>query len=191
MKKCISCRSHQSTGNFCSGCGGKLQEVVFDVPKGTKFRPIKSNRSVGKLKDDAKNWLKRIGIVESDINFASDGAATTIEYVLDGKRYAFTSFLQESDKNNWAAVEQFLHSRVIGIERGIESKEKAFEGYVQLEDKTNPRALFGLTGDFTRHELDARYKTLAKKHHPDVNSGQTEMFQKLTEAHEQLKREIE
>ena len=37
--------------------------------------------------------------------------------------------MQENITDNLAAVEQFLHYRVLGIERGIETLEQAFAGY--------------------------------------------------------------
>ena len=38
--------------------------------------------------------------------------------------------------------------------------------------------------------IDKKYKTLAKKYHPDMPDGDLEMFKKINNAHKLLKREL-
>ncbi|MBR9703478.1 hypothetical protein GOV10_05535, partial [Candidatus Woesearchaeota archaeon] len=98
-------------------------------------------------------------------------AAGEVDYILNNHSYSFKSVLQQNGRNNLAAVEQFLHHRVIGIERGIESVEKAFKGYEALPDpKTYLQAM---TDEELRKEL--------RQVHPDTGTGNAERWNLLME----------
>ena len=40
-------------------------------------------------------------------------------------------------------------------------------------------------------EIDVKYKELAKKHHPDMPSGNLEKFKEINNAHKTLKKELQ
>ena len=198
MRKCGSCGRMQATGDFCMSCGRKVKEISFNKDESVKFKKMDTSRGISRLKEDAIKWLLRINVQESDINFVSDGQVTTIEYILEGKKYQFSSFLQDKEKNNWAAVEQFLHHRIIGIERGIESKEKAFEGYEALPDYTvkevqDPYQVLGFEGPVDIDTARERYREQAKKYHPDVNKEgfASEQFSRIKKAMDTIVEENE
>ena len=171
---CENCNKKQSSGKFCLDCGQPLKEVITgDVT----FKPIDTGRSSDKLKSDIRKWLGRIGVQQPDIIIHADGhsGVATVEYVLKNNTFSFTSVLQRNVSNNLAAVEQFLHHRVIGIERGIESVERAFAGYESLPDYTSetgsfdPYVALGFEGPVSLEAARSKYKELVKKYHPDVN----------------------
>lgn len=155
--KCSKCGRVQQQGKFCLDCGGVLIEVIT---AGVAFKPIETARASETLKKDIRTWLNRIGVQNSDIQIeAGDGAQVT--YLLGGKKYTFRSVMQKTNQNNLAAVEQFLHYRVLGIERGIETAEQAFKGYEALPD---PNA-------YLRHMSEAELRQELKRVHPDTGSG--------------------
>lgn len=164
--KCTKCKRPQSSGKFCLDCGAPLG---VEVTAGIKFKPINTGRSSDQLKKDIRNWLTRIGVQNQDIQIAVGNTGAEVTYLLLGKRYVFKSFLQTKSTDNLAAVEQFLHYRVIGIERGIETAEQAFAAYTALPA---PKTL----QDYSYSEL----RELLKKHHPDTGDGNVELLQQVT-----------
>ncbi|MFA6088492.1 MAG: J domain-containing protein, partial [Candidatus Woesearchaeota archaeon] len=60
------------------------------------------------------------------------------------------------------------------------------------EDRKWAREFLGVhheCGDIT--EINAAYKNLARKHHPDMEGGSAETFKRINDAHKILKRELE
>jgi hypothetical protein len=171
LLKCVPCAKTQKDGKFCLDCGKQLTEVV--TPQLKKFQPIKPKRQAEQLKRDIRAWLHRIGVQNPDIQIdTSDGAGVT--YRLNGKTYRFKSVMQPSPTANLTAVEMFLHNRVLGIERGIETTEEAFKAYEALPD---PAAhLRSMSDDELRAEL--------KRHHPDTGTGDQYQWKKLMDEKE-------
>ena len=171
LLKCIPCNRQQKDGKFCLDCGQPLQEVVTtDI----EFKKIRTKRNTDAIKKDIRTWLTRIGCQQSEIVITSTGGAygaATVEYILSGKSYTFTSTQQCDYRNNLAAVEQFLHYRVLGIERGIESTEQAFAGYEALPDPTTH--LQSMSDEQLRREI--------KQLHPDTGTGDKDRWNKLME----------
>lgn len=170
---CDKCNKRQSTGKFCLDCGKTLKEVVSTE---VKFRPIESSRTSEQLKRDVRVWLNRIGVQNTDIQIRSGTNEVEIEYVLNRSRYSFKSYLQNKLTDNLAAVEQFLHYRVLGIERGIETLEKAFAGYEALPDYSDgknfePYLALGFKEKVDFETAKAKFRELAKRFHPDVNNS--------------------
>ncbi len=191
--KCPKCNRNQKEGKFCLDCGGPLTEVVTSE---VKFRPIDTVRTTDQLKRDCRNWLTRLGVQQSDIKInLSDGDAK-VEYTIKSIIYQFSSILQRNATNNLAAVEQFLHFRVLGIERGIETTEQAFAGYEALPDYSdgkieNPYIVFGFKEKVPLEQVKAKFKQMAKKYHPDVNPDKNthSEFLLIKKAMEMIERE--
>lgn len=157
---CSKCGRKQNGGKFCLDDGSPLiEKITF----GISFKAMESTRSPDDLKKDVRNWLGRIGVQQSDVQIVQDrDGSTTIEYKLLGQKYSFKSTRQNNSKNNLAAVEQFIHHRVIGIERGIETAEQAFAGYAQLPAPEDIKP----TGYDTMSS--AELKHLLFMYHPDT-----------------------
>lgn len=175
---CSKCSRRQSNGKFCLDCGGA---IIEKVSLGASFNPIDSSRSPEQLKKSVRSSLGRIGVQQTDINILQNlDTSVTIEYTLLGKKYSFKSERQNSPKNNLAAVEQFILSRVLGIERGIESAEQAFSAYVALPapEDVKPSGYDALSKD----EL----KALLFIYHPDT--GKEKSTEKFTAVREALAR---
>jgi len=170
--QCVKCGKKQPSGSFCPDCGSPLKETITTE---VKFKPINTKRTSDQLKRDIRTWLSRLGVQPVDIKIASEGTTVRLEYPLSNSLYSFSSHLQDQFVKNLAAVEQFLHYRVLSIERGIETLEKAFAGYEALPDysdekKLDPYEVLGFNQPVvTLEEAKARFKMLAKKYHPDVD----------------------
>ncbi len=169
--KCKNCNRNQKEGKFCLDCGGELKEIVTDE---VKFKKIETKRTAEQLKRDVRNWLTRIGVQQPDIKINLAEECARVEYTINRIVYNFSSMLQRNASNNLAAIEQFLHYRVLGIERGIETTEQAFAGYEALPDYSNgkiedPYLVFGFREKVSIEEIRKKYKILAKRYHPDVN----------------------
>lgn len=165
---CPKCNRVQSSGKFCLDDGSQLIEKVT---LGIKFMPIRNvARTVDQLKRDVRNWLSRIGVKNEDIKITTnerDGTAS-IEYLLLGKRYNFESHRQRNVTYNMAAIEQFLHFRVLSIEHGIETAEQAFGSYAAIEG-TVPYEF----------QTESQLRDALKRFHPDTGNGNTVEFMKV------------
>lgn len=144
------------------------------ITSNVKFKPIDSARTAEQLKRDVRNWLMRIGVQPTDLKVNLAEGNARVEYIINKIVYNFSSVLQQNATNNLAAVEQFLHYRVLGIERGIETTEQAFAGYEALPDYSDgkiedPYIVFGFKEKVPIEEVRKKYKQMAKKYHPDVN----------------------
>ncbi len=191
--KCTKCSKKQNQGKYCLDCGSPLETVVTS---NVEFKPIKTKRTAEHLKKDIRNWLGRIGVQQPDIKINSYDGMTTVQYTLGKSLYSFSSCLQDSITNNIAAVEMFLHSRVLGIERGIETVEDAFAGYEALPDYTNENnndsyTALGFKEKVSKEEARAKYKLLVKKYHPDVNPNKDTHaeFDRIKKAIEKIEKE--
>jgi len=153
-----------------------------------KVRGVATNRSHTALRKDLKKWLTRLGVNESDIEILTGvgGEGAKVSYVFNGKRYELTSTAQIDITNNLAALELLVHSRVLSIERRIETVEQAFAGYKILPAAvTNPYHVLGLQDGAEIDIVKAVYKKLAVKLHPDTG-GDTEEFKRITAAYETI-----
>jgi len=133
--KCSRCSRQQSTGRFCLDCGSAMVE---EITLGVSFKPMQTSKSPDSLKTDIRKWLARIGANNTDITITRNGDAAVVEYSLLGKKYVLESHLQRTFTNNLASVEQLIHYRVLGMERGIETAEQAFAGYTALPPPAPP-----------------------------------------------------
>lgn len=174
--KCSKCGRSQANGKFCLDCGGSIVEIVT---LGVQFRSMETARGVDALKRDVRNWLARLGVQQGDIVIERSGEEAKVEYKLLNLRYSFRSHRQKNFTNNLAAVEMFLHHRVIGVERGIETAEQAFAGYAALPSPEDMKETATGYEGLSREEL----KNLLFLYHPDQGrEPSTEKFAQVKKA---------
>jgi len=175
--KCSKCSRIQQTGKFCLDCGGK---IIEQISAGVKFKPILSKRPAESIKQTLREWLARIGVQQSDIQIYTNekNKIASLEYSLAGQRYQFRSSTQATSTLNLAAIEQLVHFRVLGIERGIETTEQAFAGYVALPDPN----------EYLKNMSDEELRQELKRIHPDTGLGDTALWQRVME--EKQRREL-
>ena len=183
--KCPKCNRTQQSGKFCLDDGTLLNEIITSE---VKFKPMtKVSRTADQLKADIRKWLQRIGVQNPDIQISTRDNQASVEYKIKQSTYTFSSHLQKSITYNLAAVEQFLHYRVLGIEHGIESAEQAFKGYEALPDYSKGADPFTILGFTEKVDVDVarlKFREYAKKYHPDLNpdKGSQEEFFRIKKA---------
>jgi hypothetical protein len=92
------------------------------------------------------------------------------------------------EDNLWAIVKHIEALR--GQERwGVGSLDQAFAGYAALPDPTQRKwwEVLEIAPNSSEEMIDAAYKTLARKYHPDMPNGNHEMFIQINEAYTQAK----
>lgn len=187
--QCPKCSKKQSQGKFCLDCGSSLKEIITNE---IKLNKIKSTKPSESLKRDIRKWLARIGVQQSDIQIkTSPDGLVEVQYILAGKTYVFSSHMQEGVTNNLGAVEIFLHGRVLGIERGIETAEQAFSAYTALPNFTkdeDPYKILGLDAGTDVEVCRQKFRELCKRYHPDTNKGPGAdlNFQRIKKAIEEI-----
>lgn len=181
--KCPKCNKKQASGKYCLDCGVPLIEVM---DKNVRFAPIETMRDAGRLKSDIRKWLNRLGIPNTEIQINTEGISAGIDYSYNTKKYHFSSSLQANIQNNLAAIEQFLHSRVLSIEHGVETAENAFKGYEALPDFSKSSFDY-FAGLRTEEEVKLRWKALSKTLHPDAGGSSSE-FAKMQAQYEEVKK---
>lgn len=192
---CPKCGKKQSAGKYCLDDGQPLKEIITNE---VKFKKMESLKPADTIKKDIRTWLARIGVQQTEISIRTSNDMVEIEYMLNRKRYVFSSHLQKNIQSNLAAVEQFLHYRVLGIERGIETAEQAFAGYEALPDHTggtseDPYMILDVQRTDDIDEIRRKFKNLAKRYHPDINKSQGAdlQFHRLKRAMDEIEKERE
>lgn len=103
-----------------------------------------------------------------------------------GKQNVMAIDLYDRVADNLAAVAASLNAlRAIERHGGAQILERAFAGFVALPspDAFDPFAVLGLKRGVARSaSIEEQFRTLSKKHHPDVPGGSTEAFQNLERA---------
>src|SRR3989344_6649311 len=145
--------------------------------------------------------LRKIGIKEDDINIKQEvssfkSAPALVSWYMDDY------YLYYSYKNAPKYVENlFIVFKVIEIEvKALLNEERTVEEFIaefsedhDIEDKRKEaRESLGIDENIIDMDvINARYKELAKKYHPDKDGGDPEMFKKINRAHKILKRELQ
>ncbi len=173
--------------------------------KGHHFTAVVARDSFGRralqYKNNIISVLGKLGLTDDDIIIdlepvAIKNVAASATWYLEGYRmyYSYKSTKRYVDN-------LYIVYKVIALEvEDLLSKKKTFEEFLsdftEKEDvehmRKAARETLGVAPDV--HDMsviEKQYKLLAKKYHPDVDGGDTEMFKKINNAHKILKRELE
>lgn len=91
--------------------------------------------------------------------------------------------------DNLAAIAATLDAmRSIERHGGAQILERAFTGFDALPPPRSCWELLGLRPGASRQEVEAAFRTLAKRHHPDAVGGDTEKFKEIAHAKEEALR---
>jgi len=150
-------------------------------------------KTTWKTKEHIYKWLTRIGVHEGDIDIktgSENKEKAIVKYKFKEQTYELATDKRKEYGQNLHNIECLIHSRVLGIERGIETVEQAFAGYQALPDYSNqsPYQVLGVPENSFLEACNIKFKELAKKYHPDVNNGDGTFFKKITKAIEDIER---
>jgi len=143
--------------------------------------------------------LKKIGVPEDDIDIKIEKnamqkiQASIAWYMWDVN--LFYSYTRFKFVENLGMVTKVIEYFVYQLEKGEITKEKFIalfkEDYDISERRKHAREVLGVDEDSTNFdEIHAKYKKLAKEHHPDMPNGNTEKFKEINTAHKLLKKEM-
>jgi len=141
-------------------------------------------KSLPSARNEAVTLLARIGVHESDVLLdRNTGTARLWFHQNNGKEVEIRCSSQRTSSGNLAAVIIWLKSRVINVERGIETLDNAFSGYLRLTGQTFEQqgvvsneenaelsktfAVLELSLEASNEEIKRKYKLLAGMYHPD------------------------
>jgi len=157
-------------------------------------------RKALQIKNDIIGNLKKIGIHRDSVNIELEPVvikkcpASVSFYFQD--RHLYYSYKKLSFIENLYVVSKVIENEVISLlsdEKTVEQFIEDFSEELDVETKRKEaRELLGIEeNNFDMEIINKNYKDLAKEHHPDKESGNTEKFQELNKAHKILKRELQ
>lgn len=167
-----------------------------------KIMPVKSafNRKAQQFNNSIITLLKRIGVDERDVditfeNMAIKKAKASVTWYVSDHRMYFSYNLQNRFVDNLYILFKVIEietNLILSGKKTVDEFIKTFEEDSDIEDKRkNARKYLDL--DPEENDLDIinkKYKTMARKLHPDMSCGDTEKFKLLNNAHKTLKREL-
>ena len=159
-----------------------------------------SNRRAMQFKNNIVTVLRRIGVVENDIDIplervAIKKARASATWYLSGYRMHYSHNLQSKYVENLHVLFKVIEieaNLVISETKSLHDFISEFKEDSDVDNKRKEaREFFGCEHDETDFEvINKKYKAMAKELHPDMPTGDAERFKKLNIAHKTLKREL-
>ena len=145
--------------------------------------------------------LRKVGVKEEDIDVklevsAFRSAPAAASWYLDGHHLYFSYKLARKQVENLYIVFKIIELEVKAVLAGkktIEEFISAFSEERDVEEKRKEaRTVLGVEPEVMDIEaINAKYRDLAKKNHPDMPGGNAEKFKEINGAHKTLKRELQ
>ena len=173
--------------------------------KGHEFEAVIArdsfNRRAVQYANKIIDILRKIGPTEDDIDVPIEAAAmkkapASATWYFEGYHlhYSYTASGRFVD-NLYVVfkVIEFEVNMLLNEERAINDFIAEFsEDKDVKKQREEAREILGVSKDTIDLEIiDKRYKELAKQHHPDMESGDTDKFKAINRAHKILKRELQ
>lgn len=168
-----------------------------------------SEKSLAKTRDAVLHELKLLGIgnwnvvISTNLRLRRDGlpysgeacpkdAGVAIYFLRNGKPMVFAcdQYARVTD-NMWAVCKTIEAIRGISRWGASDMMERSFTGFAALpapEPEENWWQTVGLTPKATADEIKARFRALAKEHHPDVSGKSPEQWLKISDAFDGIMR---
>lgn len=144
--------------------------------------------------------LKKLGVDEDDIDIVMYMAAmknlpAEVSWYFDGYLLSFKYAMASKFVENIFVIAKLLELEVNAVLAGKKSLEEFIDDFAEEENlkeqRKDARKVLGVADDcMDLAEITKKYKSLAKKHHPDMASGDLEIFKKINNAHKVLKFEL-
>jgi len=145
--------------------------------------------------------LKHIGVAEHQTDIpletvAFRKATASAAWYFEGHHLFFSYDRCSKFVENLYVVSKIIALEVHALFEGTKSPEDFMTDFKEdddiVEKRKHAREILGVSHDTKDMELiNQRYKHLAKEHHPDKPTGDTEKFKQINHAHKTLKRELE
>src|SRR3989338_3831171 len=172
--------------------------------KGHEFRSITARDSFGRRALQYKNKiitiLRKIGLVSDDViidlaPMAIKNVPASATWYCDGYRMYYSYKSAQKYVDNLYVVYKVIELEVADLLSGKKTFEDFLLEFTEKADvehmRKEAREILGVAPDeLDIKQIDKKYKELARKYHPDMDEGDTEMFKKINNAHKILKREL-
>ncbi len=152
----------------------------------------------------SNNLIKLLGtieVAENDIDIpmervAMKKAPASVSWYFDNHHLHYSYSGASKFVENLAIVYKVLELEIIALIEGEKSVEDFVFEFREEQDIVEQRKLaretLGLEpGVIDLAVIDKAYKTLAKEHHPDKDTGDVLKFKEINKAHKMLKRELQ
>ena len=166
----------------------------------TIVRDSYSRRAL-QYKNNIINILGLIGVTSDDIDLdiepvAIKNAPASVTWYAEGYRMYYSYKAANRYVDNLYVVSKVIEFEVAHLLQGKKTFEEFLLEFAEKDDvehtRKEAREILGVEEDcLDMNLIDKKYKELAKKYHPDMPDGDTEMFKKINNAHKVLKRELQ
>ncbi len=144
--------------------------------------------------------LRKIGLTEDDIYIKQEASAfksapASVSWYVEGYHLYYSSKIARKYVENLYVVFKIIDLEVKAVLSGQKTMEEFIsdftEGHDIEEQRKEARIILGVEEDATDIAvIDAKYRDLAKRNHPDMPGGDAEKFKIINRAHKMLKREL-
>ncbi len=144
--------------------------------------------------------LGKIGLTEDDIDIKEEfsafkSAPAHVSWYMDGYHLYYSYKIAKKYVENLYIVSKVIELEVKSLLAGEKTMQEFISSFSEEHDveeqRKEARTLLGIDHDVIDMDLiNAKYKDLAKKNHPDMPGGETEKFKEINNAHKILKREL-
>jgi hypothetical protein len=173
--------------------------------KGHEFDAItikdSHNRRALQFRNNIIASLSRLGLTADDVDIkletnAIKKAPASVSWYIDKQHLHYSHNSRNKYVENLYVIFKVIDLEVTDLledKKTVEEFMDAFsEDYDFEEKRKEAREALGLDHDVHDFKvIDKTYKDLAKKHHPDKETGDIEKFQRINTAHKILKRELQ
>jgi len=172
--------------------------------KGHEFEAVVARDAFGRRAAQYKNNIIRtlgmIGLTADDVDIELEPIAiknvlASATWFAEGYRMYYSYKAAGRFVDNLYVVSKVIELEVADLLAERKTFEEFLSAFTEKEDveaaRKEARELLGVGHDVLDLEhIDKKYKELAKKHHPDMPTGDNETFKRLNMAHKILRREL-
>ncbi len=152
-------------------------------------------------KNNIIETLSQIDVPSDDIDLDIEPVAiknvpASVTWYADGYRMYYSYKVAKRYVDNLYVVFKVIEFEVAHLLQGKKTFEEFLLEFAEKDDvehtRKEAREILGVEQDeLDMNVIDRKYKEWAKKYHPDMPDGDSEMFKKINNAHKVLKRELQ
>lgn len=173
--------------------------------KGFEITPLtirdSYDRRAVQYKNNIIETFKKIGLTEDDIDIKLEASAfknspAAASWYIEGRYFYYSYKIAKKYVENLYVVFKVIDLEVKALLAGEKSTEEFMSDFSEEHDveekRQEARLILGVGTDvIDMASINAKYKDLAKKYHPDTLGGDAEKFKEINTAHKILKRELQ
>jgi hypothetical protein len=158
------------------------------------------NRRALQIKNSIITSLRSLGLTADDVEIelepnAKKRAQASVSWYLDKQHLHYSHSSRSTYVENLSVVSTVISLEITALLEERITLDAFMDEFSEdidvVEKRKDARAVLGLGHDVNDMKvIDKAYKGLAKKHHPDTDTGDTERFKEINHAHKILKREL-